>query len=130
MSQDFAQQLGLKICKTNIGAQKIDGTTLETYRMVVSTFSVDKDEKERFFEESFLLSDVSPDIVLEMPFLTMSNANIDFQARDLQWRSYTTKEVLSTTRRVKLIGKKEFAVAALDQEHEVFVVHVAAFSVD
>ncbi len=40
MSQAFAQQLGLKICKTNVGAQKIDGTTLETYGMVVSTFSV------------------------------------------------------------------------------------------
>ncbi len=53
--------------------------------MVVSTFSVsDKDGRERFFEESFLLADVRPDIVLGMPFLTMSNADIDFQARDLQ----------------------------------------------
>ncbi len=53
--------------------------------MVVSTFSVsDKDGRERFFEENFLLADVKSDIVLGMPFLTMSNANIDFQARDLQ----------------------------------------------
>ncbi len=53
--------------------------------MVVSTFSaLDKDGKERFFEESFLLADVKPDIVLGMPFLTMSNADIDFPARDLQ----------------------------------------------
>ncbi len=52
--------------------------------MVVSTFSVsDKDGRERFFEENFLLADVRPDIVLEMPFLTMSNADIDFQAWDL-----------------------------------------------
>ncbi len=131
ISQAFAQQLGLKICKTNVGAQKIDGTTLETHGMVVSTFSVsDKDGRERFFEESFLLADVSPDIVLGMPFLTMSNADVNFQAWDLQWRSYTTGEVLPTTRRVELIGKKEFAVAALDPEHEAFVVHVAALSVD
>ena len=47
--------------------------------MVVSTFSVsDKDEKERFFKESFLLANVSPDIVLEILFLTMSNVNINF----------------------------------------------------
>ncbi len=53
--------------------------------MVVSTFSVsDKDGRERFFEESFLLADVSPDVVLGMPFLTMNNADVDFQARDLQ----------------------------------------------
>ncbi len=85
MSQAFAQQLGLKICKTNVGAQKIDGTTLETYEMVVSTFSMlNKDGMERFFEESFLLADIRPDIVFGMLFLTMSNADVDFQSRDLQ----------------------------------------------
>ncbi len=84
MSQAFVQQLGLKIRKTNVGAQKIDGTTLETYRIVVFTFLVsDKDGRERFFEESFLLADVSPDIVLGMLFLTMSNVDVDFQARNL-----------------------------------------------
>ncbi len=52
--------------------------------MVVSTFSVsDKDKWERFFEESFLLADVKSDIVLGMPFLTISNADVDFQAQDL-----------------------------------------------
>ncbi len=85
MSQAFAHQLGLKICKTNVGAQKIDGTTLKTYEMIISTFSVsNKDGRERFFEESFLLADIKSDIVLGILFLTMSNANIDFQARDLQ----------------------------------------------
>ncbi len=74
MSQAFAQQLCLKTRKINVGAQKIDGTTLETYGMV------DKDGKIRFFEESFLLADVSPDIVFVMLFLTMSNADVDFQA--------------------------------------------------
>ncbi len=84
MSQAFTQQLGLKIRKTNVGAQKIDGTTLETYGMVVSTFSVlDKDGRERLFEQSFLLADVRPDIVLGMPFLTMSNTDVDFQVRNL-----------------------------------------------
>ena len=79
ISQGFAQQLGLRIRKTNIGAQKIDSTTLETYGMVVSTFSVlDKDGRERFFKESFLLADISPDVVLGITFLTMSNADIDF----------------------------------------------------
>ncbi len=99
--------------------------------MVVSTFSVsNKDGRERFFEESFLLADVRLDIVLGIPFLTMSNADVDFQAWDLQWRSYTTGEVLPTTRRVELIEKKEFAVAALDPEHEAFVVHITVLSVD
>ncbi len=131
ISQAFIQQLSLKICKTNVRAQKIDGTTLETYGMIVSTFSMsDKDGRERFFEKSFLLTDVKSDLVLGMPLLTMSNADVDFQTRDLQWRSYTTKDVIPTTRQVELIGKKKFVATALDPEHEAFVVHVAALSVN
>ena len=131
MSQVFTHQLGLQIRKTNFGAQKIDGTTLETYGMVVSTFFVpDIDVKERFFEENFLLADVKPDIVLGMPFLTMNNVNVDFQAQNLQWRSYTTGDILPTIRRVKSIGKKEFVAATLDSEYETYVVHVAALSID
>ncbi len=49
------------------------------YEMVVFIFFVsDKDGRERFFEESFLLADVKPDVVLGMLFLTMSNADVDF----------------------------------------------------
>ncbi len=111
--------------------QKIDDTILETYEIVVSTFSmVDKDSKGRFFEESFLWADVKSDIVLGMPFLTMSNADVDFQAWDLQWRSYTIKDILPTTRQVELIRKKEFAATALNPEHKAFIVHVAALSID
>ncbi len=43
----------------------------------------DKDGSQWFFEESFLLADVKLDIMLEMSFLTISNADIDFQAQDL-----------------------------------------------
>ena len=53
--------------------------------MVVSTFSMlDKDGREKFFEENLLLAHIKPGIVLKMLFLTMSNANVNFQARDLQ----------------------------------------------
>ncbi len=71
--------------KTNVEAQKIDDTTLEIYRIVVCTFLVmsDKNDKEIFFEETFLVADVKPDIVLGMLFLTISNGDIDFQAGDL-----------------------------------------------
>ena len=64
--------------------QKIDSTTLKTYEIVVFIFSIlDKDSRERFFKKNFLLADVKPDIMLKMLFLTMSNADIDFQAQDL-----------------------------------------------
>ncbi len=53
--------------------------------MVVSTFFIlDKNSRERFFEESFLLADIKLDIVHGILFLIMSNADVDFQAQDLQ----------------------------------------------
>ena len=80
----FAKQLGLPIRPTDVGAQKIDGTTLDTNGMVVAAFSVvDKANRVRFFEETFLVANVSPEVVLGMPFLTLSNADVDFSGRDL-----------------------------------------------
>ena len=99
--------------------------------MVVSTFSVlDKDGKERFFEEFFLMADVKPVIVLGMFFLTMNNIDIDFQAWNLQWRSYTTRDVFPTTKQVELVWKKKFATAVLALEHKIIVIYVTALSVD
>ncbi len=79
MSQVFAQQLGLKICKTNVRVEKVDGTIVKSHEIVVFTFSVsDKEGRERFFEENFLLADIKSDIVLKISFLTMSNTDVDF----------------------------------------------------
>ena len=91
---------------------------------------MDKDGKEKFFEESFLLADVKPDIVLRMPFLIMINADVNFQARDLQRRSYPTEDILPTTRWVELIEKKEFAAIALNPEHKTFIIYVATLSIN
>ena len=63
-----------------------------------------------------------------MPFLTLSNADVQFVEKELTWRSYTTAEVLPTTKRVELINKKEFAKVALDEKSETFVVYVASFN--
>ena len=47
--------------------------------MVIASFSIkDKEEKSRFFEETFLLADISIDIALGIPFFTLSNVEIDF----------------------------------------------------
>ena len=91
---------------------------------------MDKDDRERFFEKSSLLANVNPDIVLKMLFLIITNAYIHFQARNLQWRSYTIGEVFATTRQVKLIKKKEFAVAALVPEYIAFIIYLATFNID
>ena len=100
---------------------------LDTYGMVVAAFSMEaKANRVRFFKETFLVANVSPEVVLGMSFLTLSGADIDFSVPELRWRTYTTEEMLPTTRHVKLVGKKEFVAVALDPEHEAYVVHVAS----
>ena len=102
----FAQELGLPIRPTDIGARKIDGSTLNTYRIVVAAFSVmDKGNWVRFFEETFLVANISLEVIFGMLFLTLSGANIDFSGEKLWWRTYTTEETLPTIKRVELVGK-------------------------
>ena len=84
MSQAFAHQFGFKTQKSNIKTLKIDGIILETYGMVISTFSMsNKDVRKRFFKKSFAMANVTPDIVLKMPFLIINNVDVDFQTQDL-----------------------------------------------
>ena len=105
------------------------GTILDRYEMVVKAFSVtDKVNWVRFFEKTFLMANVSPKIVLEIFFLTLSGANVDFLDQKLHWRIYITKEALLTIRHVELVGKKKFAAAALDVEYETFVVYIMSLS--
>ena len=53
--------------------------------MIIFTFFIlDKNNKERFFEKSFLLADIKLNVVFEKFFLVMSNIDIDFQAQNLQ----------------------------------------------
>ena len=97
--------------------------------MVVTAFSVvDKANRVRFFEETFLVANVSPEVVFGMPFLTLSDADFDFSGWELRWRPYTIKKAFPTTRRIELVQKKEFAAAALNLEHETYVVYVASLS--
>lgn len=79
ITQVFAFQLAFKIHKTNIKTQTIDDITLETNTIVVFTFFVwEKDGRLRFFEKSFLLANIKPDIIFGMSFLSINNTNVDF----------------------------------------------------
>ena len=100
---------------------------LQTFGMVIAGFQVeDQLGKARFFQKSFLLAETSMEVVLGMPFLTFSNADIQFAVKELIWGFYTASEALPTIKQVEFIDKKEFAKAALDEEFKTFVMHVAA----
>ena len=73
----YTSKLGFRVRHTDVGAQKIDGSTLQTFGMVLANFQVeDKLGRTRFFQETFLLPNISAEIVLDMPFLTLSNADV------------------------------------------------------
>ena len=77
-------KLGFKIYLTNVEAQIIDDSTLETFRMVLASFQIeDKLGKAWFFQETFLVADISGKVVLGMLFLTLSNANIQFVEKEI-----------------------------------------------
>ena len=84
MNPNYARKLGLKIRKTNIGAQKIDGSALETFGMVIVDFQVeDKTSRPRFFQETFLVANTKFEVILRMLFLKISNADMSFGERTL-----------------------------------------------
>ena len=64
-------------------------------------------------------------MVLEMLFFIFNNANIQFADKKFIWKIYTSKEILSITRQIKLIDKKKFAKTVLDKSIEAFAVHMA-----
>ena len=80
---------------------------------------MDKANWVRFLKDTFLVTNISLNVVLGMLFFTLSNADVDVSGRKLRWRTYITKEALLTTRHIKLVGKKEFAATTLDLEHKI-----------
>ena len=126
MSPAYAKKLGFKTQKTNVRAQKIDNSALETFRMVITNFQEEnKGGRPRFFQETFLVADTKFELVLEMPFLKISNVDVAFSEKTLTWKSCTTNKALPTTKQVQLVNPKEFFIAVLDVDSETFVVHVA-----
>ena len=131
MNHNFAKKLELRVCETKVDAQKINSSKLDTFDKVITFFSIeDKKRSSYFFEEKFLLADISIYIALNMPFLILSNIKTDFVDCHIYWRLYTIAKVLLIIRQVKLVGKKEFAIATRNLKNEVFEVHIPSISLN
>ena len=84
MNPDYARKLGLKIWRTNIRAQKIDGSVQEIFEMVIADFQIeDKASRPRFFQKTFLVVNTKFEMILERPFLKISNADVSFGEKTL-----------------------------------------------
>lgn len=79
--------------------------------------------------EIFLLANTSIEIVLEMPFLFFTNADLKFRTKKLTYKSNITAKTLLIAKSVKLIEKYKFVEAALNKNSDTFVVYVVALVV-
>ena len=62
----------------------------------------------------FLLADINIEVVLEMLLLNFSNADIKFSLKKPTKSFYSATKVIATTKQVKIINWKKFAIIALD----------------
>ena len=83
MTPAYAAHIGLKVRVTDVGVQKIDKSSLNIYGMVIAIFHVvNKLGCFHFFQETFLLANISMEVVLGMPFLILTNANIQLAEKE------------------------------------------------
>ena len=126
MSSAYIKKLCLKPWKINVRGQKIDGSTLKIFRLVIADFQVDnKVGKPRLFQKNFLVTNIKFEVILGKFFLKISNANISFGEKILTWKFFTIIQSLPTTNQVQLINSTKFVIAALDTDSKTFVVYVA-----
>lgn len=126
MTLRFADKLGLIIWSTNIGVQKIDGTYLQIYGMVIAGFSLqDSQKRTRFFEKIFLLADTRMEVVLGIPLLALTNSDWEFSIKRVTWRIYIIAEVFLITKKVELITNANLLKQYLTKMRK-FLFHIAA----
>lgn len=76
-----------------------------------------------------MLANTSIKVVLKILFPIFSNANFQFGAKKLTWKSYIIVEALSITSQVELINKKKIAKAAIDKNPKTFVIYILAIDI-
>lgn len=89
----YTAQPSLKVQKTNIGTQKIDGSTFETFEIVIADFQIENMlGRVQFCQKTFLIVNITLEVIFKILFFTLSNVDIQFAKGELTWRSYTIKE--------------------------------------
>lgn len=102
----FRTQEGLR---ARFGTQRIDGSHLETFAMVIAVFRIQNKLRKT-----------------GMSSITLSIADLRFAVGELVWRSNRVAEALPMTRREEIIDRKEFVAVGLNKDDETFVVHISA----
>lgn len=80
----FEFKLNFKIRYINIEIQKINSSIFKIFEIVLASFCmINKLSKPWFFQETFLLSNISVKIILDIFFLKLNNTDIQFTKKKL-----------------------------------------------
>lgn len=109
ISQAYATQFPLKIIDTSWGLATINKQQISTQDMVIAGFEItDSADHTRWFEETFLIADISQQVVLGTPFLKLGDPNMSWSVRTFHLRQWDLETALVTTNRVDIINPKDF----------------------
>ena len=73
----YTFHLGLIVRMTNVDVHKINESSLAPYSMITTVFQVvNKLGRSRFFQETFLLANISIKVILGKSFFTFSNVDL------------------------------------------------------
>ena len=69
--------------------------------MAIAEFQIeDKANRPRFFQETFLITDIKFEVILEMFFLKISNIDMSFGKKTLTWKTYIIIKALPITKQI------------------------------
>lgn len=74
------------------------------------------------------MSDTSITVILDMLFLTLSNADMLFTDQELIWSLYISVKVLLITKGLQIIVCEKFEIVALNLSKETFVIYIVSFN--
>lgn len=85
MTLSYLAKIGFVTQKINVNTQKINGSILLTYGIIIAKFlPQNKLKRLQFFEKTFLLVDTNIEAVFEILFCILNNVTIIFLSQKLQ----------------------------------------------
>lgn len=127
MTLAFVLKLNFGVYYIDIRAPKIPGYISKTFKIVFASYQVKKKLGHiQYFQKTFLLNDISIEIMLKMTFLVFSSVKIPFVEKKITQQFYTLAKTFTTTKQVELINKNKFTKIALNQKSSIFMIYVKA----
>ena len=121
----YTTKLSFYARKVDVGAQKINRSHLDNFKIVIADYLVkNKLERVQFFQKTFFGANIGLEVILKISFLTFSKANIWFAEQKFVEKTYTAAKTLPIIGQVEIIRNEKFIVAVLDANNKIFIVHI------